>query len=104
MRIDTALSGFNTAVRRQDFRANNVANLNTPGYQALDATPVALPDGGVALGPARASAAPAIPGSSNVDLVEEQAGTLLNLRTAQANANILRAQDELRGETLDLLA
>ena len=77
--------------------SHNVANLNTPGYQPLDAQPNERPGGGVALGPVQTS-------GSNVELAEELTGTLLDLRTAQANIGVLRAQDELLGETLDLLA
>jgi flagellar basal body rod protein FlgG len=97
MRFDIPLSALHTTARRQALRANNVANLNTPGYQPLDAQPAERPGGGVALGPVQVS-------GSNVELAEELTGTLLDLRTAQANIGVLRAQDELLGETLDLLA
>ena len=51
MGLEISASGFTTAIRREDFRANNIANLNTPGYRAKDAAPVALANGGVVEAP-----------------------------------------------------
>lgn len=104
MRVDIPVSGFSAAVRRQELRAANIANLDTPGYQAKEAETVELQGGGAALGPVRESMSPAAPGASNVVLAEEITGTLTDLRAAQANARTLRAQDDLLGETLDILA
>lgn len=103
MRIDIPLSGLNTASRRLDLRANNVANVNTPGYRALEATPIEQAGGGAVLGAVQRSEAPVPPEGSNVDLAAEQVGTLLDLRTAQSNINVLRAEDALLRESLDLL-
>ncbi len=110
--ISASLSGMATALQRLGLTANNIANQQTPGYQALRAENVALESGGVALGPVTrnsqsgvpmldAGGAPTIEGS-NVDPTVEQVNLLLNKHQFEANLSALKAQTDLLGEVLDL--
>lgn len=103
MDLSIAASGLNTAIRRQDLVANNIANAQTPGYHALRADPQANVGGGVELGPTTLDPRPAIPEGSNVDLAGEMVSGRLNVHAAAANASTLRTLNDLVGETLDLL-
>jgi len=108
--ISASLSGLANAQRRLELAASNIANQNTPGYQALRAANVDRPEGGVAIGsitrdptpgPPRFDAvgAPAINGS-NVDPAAEQVNLLLNRRHFEANLKALQVQDELLNSLL----
>ena len=114
--LQISASGILNAGRRQRVTANNIANLATPGYRAARAHSAPTPNGGVHVTAITRSEAPGVaapappashpdagaPRGSNVDLATEQVGGLLNVRTAEANANAFRAQDEMLGELLDL--
>lgn len=119
MDLNISISGMSAAAQRLAVTAHNIADVNTPGYQAIQAQTVAARDGGVRLEtvPRDASAAAAewpsrpvgidlrepglLPGS-NVDLATEQINTLLDTQAYQANVNAFRAQDAMLGELLDL--
>ena len=111
--IFIAASGMLNAQRRLEIGAHNVANIDTPGFQAARALSVELPGGGVATrsdtpgAPERVEfpSMPAFPGGlprSNVNLATEQVNSILNREAFRANVNALRAQDEIIGELLDL--
>jgi len=101
-----------TAQRRLGLTANNIANQQTPGYQALRANNTTLESGGVALGPVTRDTRPGVPmpdagglstvEGSNVDPTMEQVNLVLNRHQFEANAAALKAQVDLLGEVLDL--
>jgi flagellar basal-body rod protein FlgC len=112
-RLFISATGILAAQRRLEIGAHNVANIDTPGFQARRAQSVELPGGGTAARslaretPDRLElpAAPAFPGRlprSNVNLATEQVNSILNREAFRANVNALRAQDEIIGELLDL--
>ena len=91
------LSGMSAADLLMAATADNVANLDTPGYHAKRVDLAASPGGGVAATVSRAPAA-------GVDLVDQ----MVNLVTApvvyQANARVLRTAMEMDRTVLDVLA
>ncbi len=111
--ISASLSGMATALRRLGLTANNIANQQTPGYQALRAENVALAPGGVTVGPITRDTRPGVPvldaagaptiEGSNVDPATEQVNLLLNRRQFEANVSALKAQNDTLGEVLDLV-
>jgi len=116
MNFNSAISGIRNALFRQDVTANNVANLNTPGFRARQVINAEAPGGGVGVGELRQSDAPGRPdildlspeayaanAGSNVDLAEEEINTLANAAQLRANASVLKVQDDALGELFDRL-
>ncbi len=103
MNLSIPVSGLIAANRRQSVTANNVANLNTPGFQAQRVESIAQEQGGVNFNTITTDTTPASPGASNVDLTNELIQSRLNVHAFQANANVLRAQDQLLKQGVDLL-
>jgi flagellar hook-associated protein FlgK len=85
----TALSGLNAASLRMAASANNVANMNTPGYRRQGVEQAALPSGGVAATVTQA----AEPG---VELTEEVVEQKMALYSFKANVLVLQTQDEMQ--------
>lgn len=110
--LNTSISGLQSAQRVQEITAHNVANMQTPGFRALRADIVENANGGSRVASVRPTTTPGsplldpIPGSptvgSNVDLTSELTQQLLSLRAFQANAALVRSQDELLLELLDI--
>jgi len=103
MSLHISASGMRNAAERQGVRANNVANLQTPGFRAARPGSPVTPDAAVRSNDA------VVPGSgsdvlppSDVDLTVELTGSLLDVRDNQANAAAFRAQDEVLREVLDI--
>lgn len=92
--LSISLSGIQSALRRLDIAANNIANLNTPGYRAQRAEFEAA----VTEANARQDAAET---PSNVNLAEEQVNLLTSEVSVRANINAIRAQDEIFRQLLD---
>lgn len=112
MNISIPLSGLQNAAFRQNVTANNVANLNTAGYRARSVVNSEVDGVGVRVGEIRESEVPGRPdvlnlsaealASSNVSLVTEVAATMANGASYQANAAVVRAEDDLLGTLLDI--
>ncbi|MBI1321423.1 MAG: flagellar biosynthesis protein FlgG [Candidatus Hydrogenedens sp.] len=115
MNFNAAISGIRNALFRQGVTANNVANVNTPGYRARQVINAETASGGVGVGEVRESTAPGSPdilqlsdaayaanAGSNVDLAEEQINTLTNAAQLRANVSVLKVQDDALGAVLDI--
>lgn len=110
--LNISISGLLTAQRTQEITAHNVANVQTPGFRALRADIVENANGGSRVANVRQTTNPGppltepIPGGpitgSNVDLTSELTQQLLSLRAFQANAALVRSQDKLLLELLDI--
>jgi len=111
--IVTSLSGVANALRRTNITANNIANAQTPEFQAARAANVEQPQGGVRIGAVRQDDSPGPPlpedlnaaaprRGANVDLATEQVNLLINQRQFEANLNALRTQDETLEDFLDI--
>lgn len=100
--ISSALSGIQAAFNRLDNTANNIANLNTPGFQAGTADQSSGPDG-VQVAFSKSSAT-GPPQASNVDLPAAIVDLISDQHSVAANVASIRAQDEATKSVLDILA
>ena len=101
--INSSVSGMQTAARRQAITANNVANVQTEGYQAQRAISGETASGGVEIVEVQTSTAPSAPKASNVDLTTEVTNQILDTNTYEANAKMVKAQNDTLGTLLDIL-
>ena len=102
-----ALSGMQAAAAQLNATADNVANLETPGYQAQRVDLVDLSTGGVAVsGISRdTNPGPAEPDGqegSNVDLATEMMNLTRSKLLYSANAAVLRVGQKMTGALLDM--
>jgi flagellar basal-body rod protein FlgC len=108
------ISVWDASVRRLTVSANNVANSLTPGFKAQRLDQAALGTGGVAIVGTTidGSQGPLIPDEtsnsdelvegSNTDLARETVEQITDLRAFQANTKVLKANDEMLGQIIDL--
>ena len=100
--IDSALSGIQAASYRLDNAAHNIANLNTPGFQAGVPIQTSGPEG-VQITFSK-SASTANPETSNVDLPAQIVDLITAQRGIEANIVSIRTQDEATRSLLNILA
>jgi flagellar hook protein FlgE len=98
-----AISGVQASMFRQDVSANDIANINTPGYeQATPRQTETLPSG------TRVSSLAKTPNAGNplssTDLATEAVEQKTNKATLSANLAVLKTQDRMTGELIDLIA
>jgi flagellar basal body rod protein FlgG len=105
MNISTsaAVSGVQTSLLRQYVAANDIANINTPGYEEATVQQTGRqPAGtGVAAITKRTNDSVTL---SNTDPAAEMVELDTNRNTLGANLAVLKAQDKMTGELIDLLA
>lgn len=114
MNLSIPLSGLRAAETRQAATANNIANLNTPGYRPRTVGLSEQTGGGVATDVPRSDNAsppadtldlsPGAQAPSGVDLASEAVDTIVNTTAYAANAAVIRVEDELLGALLDTRA
>ena len=96
-------SGMLAASTQFAVAADNIANADTPSYQARAATLAAQASGGVAVTgvgvPSGAPAAP--PGTSNVDLGEQMVNMMIASGMYTANARALSDESQMIGSLFD---
>lgn len=102
--ISTGLSGVAVAGQSVAVSARNVANLNTPGYQAESLRQADLEPGGVRATGIQESREPAGSEGSNVDLATEAVNLDTQGLTYQANLKFMQVQQNLLGAALDMKA
>lgn len=94
--IGHARTGLELARARLDASAHNTANALTDGFRQVRVTGAEAADGGVEARVSRASA----PGADAVaDVVERKSAAVLY----RANLSVIRANDTLLGEVVDLV-
>jgi len=100
--MNTAISGIQASILRHNVTANDVANVNTPGY--AERTPIQsdLRPAGTQVSAIRQTPNPD-PTMSNTDLAEESKEQIVNKNTLAANVGVLKAKDRMIGELLDLV-
>lgn len=125
--LTIALSGLNSATKKVEAVANNVANVNTVGalkdvngvkpFSAVTTVQKALKTGGVQTNivqkdpgfvPAFDSDSPfanedGVIGVPNVDLAEEATNLILAKNTYKANVAVIKVSAELQEELLDTI-
>jgi len=124
--IDPALQALSAFGLSMQVRANNIANVNTPGYKSREAVLETGPDGrgvGVAAVVQDDSPGALVPQlenvetedgrtetrevyvqSSNTDLAREMVGMMLDQHAFSANAATVRTWEQAGGSIIDMLA
>lgn len=92
-----ALSGLQAAQQELGASAHNIANAQTPGFRRQQVQQMAEPAGGVRAGLAQA----VTPGEALADDIVDQMASRVVYR---ANLQTLRAEREMTGNLLDVLA
>jgi flagellar basal-body rod protein FlgC len=101
--FSTSISGIQTALKRHDVTAHNVANVNTPGFAAANVTQTDVRPGGVRIASIdRSTNTDAT--LSNTDLAKEAGEQIENKNTLAADVKVLKVKDRMLGELLDLFA
>lgn len=113
MNLNIPLSGMTNAAFRQGVSANNVANLNTPGYRSRSVANADADGGGVRVSEVREDPTPGAPDvlafsgdtaveGSNVDLGAEATGNVLITAAYNASAAVFRTESNLLGTVINL--
>lgn len=98
--LSAAISGLQLSALRMDISANDVANVNTPGFEESDLIQVEGSPG-TAVGSIRRTPNPN-PELSGTDLARELGGEMTVAQTSfSANLKAIRAQDQMLGSLLD---
>ncbi len=116
MSFSISLSGLRAARIGMDVAANNTANVLSTGFKKSRTVHLSGPPpaGGVRTvvqkidTPGRPGTADPATGEvrelSNVDLAEEMVSMIVSERTFQANLQTVRAEDEMLGNLIDIMA
>ena len=106
-----ASSGLQAAQLRLDASANNVANMNTPGYRRESVSQQAAPDNaGVRAsvqrvqGTQNAQTAQTAQAEKGVSLEQEAVEQMSATYAFKANLQTIKTQDEMLGSLLDMKA
>lgn len=109
--FDIAASGLQAASLRLEASAQNVANVNTPGYRPVGVRQQAVPGGGVqaSLGPSadvqgEARLDRTLAGLSGTDLVREHVELTVAAVAFRASLAALRSADEQAAAVLEIKA
>lgn len=101
--FDAPISGMQAAIVRQDVTANDVANVNTTGYEQTTPYQAELSPQGTRISLlARTPNNPTAP--SNTDLAEETKEQKINKAAFQADIAVIKAKDRMTGNLLDMFA
>src|SRR5690348_458918 len=104
--MSISLSGMQAASAMLNVTANNIANLNTPGFNPSRADLVELSGGGVAVSGTSFEDNPQVAPNtqtSNVDLPTELVNLKLGHTLYDANAMVLKTADQMTGTLLNIL-
>ena len=98
-----ALSALQSTQLRQNIAANDVANINTPGYEQVTPRQTELRPAGTAV-----TSLSRTPNSGNplssTDLATEMVEVNTNKTTYGANLAVIKAQDRMTGDLIDMMA
>jgi flagellar hook protein FlgE len=98
-----SVSAMQTSMARHDVTANNVANVNTPGYEQMRVVQAETKTGGVHI--AAITRDPnTSPDQSNTDLAQAAVDQITDKNTNAANAAVVKVKDRMLGDLLDLIA
>ncbi len=101
--LNTAASGLRAASLRANSAANNIVNINTPGYEATAVSQKTVYSG-TSPGGGSAVNAQLIGSGLAPDLGQEIANLIEAEQVYKANARVLNTASELSRETLNALA
>lgn len=101
--FDASVSGLQAAMLRQDVTANNVANINTRGFEQASAYQTDMLSQGTGI--SHIIKTPNNPSAdSNTDLVKEVKEQKINKAAFQADLNVIKVKDRMMGTLLDMFA
>lgn len=103
--MSISLSGMQAASAMLNVTANNIANLNTPGFNPSRADLVELSGGGVGVSGTSFEDNPQTAPdtqTSNVDLPTEMVNLKLSQTLYDANAMVLKTADQMTGTLLNI--
>ncbi len=105
MEISSAasLSGIQTVIKRQEATAQNIANVNTPGFESYSINQTEMQPSGVRVASTKRTLNPE-PDTSNTDLGLEMTKMLQNKNELAANVKVARVQNDMTGALLDIIA
>jgi len=101
--FNTALSGMQTVIKRQEVAANNIANVNTPGFEEYSVGQAEIRPGGVRIASLARAPNPDMD-RSNTDLAKQAVAMINNKNELAANARVIKTQDKMLGALLDIIA
>lgn len=108
MAIDTAASAISAASTAQQVNANNLANVNTDEFKASSTVFEENRSAGVQVSDIRKdnSPGPMVGGTegSNTNVAREMIGLMRNEHMVGANAAVVRAQEEMTGHIINMIA
>lgn len=102
--ISAASTGLNVTAQSLLLTANNVANVQSDGFQSASLKQRELPQGGVAPDGIARSQEPPSPGGSNVDLATQATDLLLQGQNYGADLKFMKVEQKVLGTALDLNA
>jgi flagellar hook-associated protein FlgK len=94
--LNIAASGLGAAQAQLNATANNIANLNTPGYTAQRVDLAAAPGGGVDVEGVQST-------GKSVDLANEMVNLKQSVLYYDANGMVIRVSDRMYGSLLNIL-
>ncbi|MEK9722577.1 MAG: flagellar basal body rod C-terminal domain-containing protein [Rhodospirillaceae bacterium] len=97
--LNTAFSGLRANAQQANASANNIVNQNTPGYRPVTANGVSPVAGGAGAG----VQAQLLAQDGPVDVTREFTKVIVAETAYKANAQVIRAADQLADETVDLI-
>jgi flagellar basal-body rod protein FlgC len=86
-----AVSGMQAQTKRLSAAANNIANIDTPGYDRLTTTLSSVPASGGVSATVSPSTPATLPGSSNIDMASEMLDVIGAQQSFAANAAVFEA-------------
>ncbi len=101
--MNAAISGVRVPLARQDVAAHNIANMTTPGFEQMNANQVEMATGGVQFTGTTRTPNPDST-TSGTDLAQQMVNMTINKNDMTANLKVLKTQDKMIGEVIDLLA
>lgn len=99
--LNAGLSGMRLNADRIRVTANNIANVNTPGFQA-GAPAIATEPGSALDAKTGEGGAPDLPEPPDVDLAKEMADLIIAKHGYTANSKTVKTADELLGTLLNI--
>lgn len=100
--LTAATSGMQTAITRQDVTANNIANVETPGYQQMNVHQTEMTPAGTRISEITRTPNPNA-NISGTDLAQQMIDLKLNNYDFTANTKAFKVQDNMIGEAIDLI-
>jgi len=102
MQITASTSALKASTLRMDISGHDVANINTPGFSQSRPVQTSLKPG-TEISAIQKIDSPS-PDFSATDLAEETAEWIKSERSLSANASVIKTQDKMFKEVVDLLA